>query len=300
MALHGADARGDARTPRSREVGLRAVRAADGGVVSRRAWARPRRATWPTPTPTAPRAPAPRYFLVERDGEPAASCELLGFDGIGQVESVYTAAAHRGHGLASAVVRAAIAASRERGDDLVMIMADADDWPQRLYERLGFETVDAYRSVHAQAPVTVADRHSAQARSCAASEPRACRRPYPSGARRRSPSPRAGSARRRRRRPRGTSQAYGLLRGERVGEVGDPAGALVVEVGQLLRGERTAEAAAQLVVDLAGHALEHARAGRAGRSSRRRRPAAHWSDAVSNGTASRLARPCAFGSPSTM
>ena len=27
-----------------------------------------------------------------------------------------------------------------------MIMADADDWPQRLYERLGFETVDAYRS----------------------------------------------------------------------------------------------------------------------------------------------------------
>jgi ribosomal protein S18 acetylase RimI-like enzyme len=42
------------------------------------------------------------------------------------------------------VVRAAIAAARERGDDLVMIMADADDWPQRLYERLGFTTVDRY------------------------------------------------------------------------------------------------------------------------------------------------------------
>ena len=41
------------------------------------------------------------------------------------------------------VVRAAIAAARERGDDLVMIMADADDWPQRLYERLGFQTVDS-------------------------------------------------------------------------------------------------------------------------------------------------------------
>jgi GNAT superfamily N-acetyltransferase len=85
-----------------------------------------------------------RYFLCERNGEPAASCELLGFDGVGQVESVYTAAAHRGHGLASVVVRAAIAAARERGDDLVMIMADADDWPQRLYERLGFKTVDQY------------------------------------------------------------------------------------------------------------------------------------------------------------
>jgi ribosomal protein S18 acetylase RimI-like enzyme len=42
------------------------------------------------------------------------------------------------------VVRAAIAAARERGDDLVTIMADADDWPQKLYERLGFETVDRY------------------------------------------------------------------------------------------------------------------------------------------------------------
>jgi hypothetical protein len=27
-----------------------------------------------------------------------------------------------------------------------MIMADADDWPQRLYERLGFEAVDEYRT----------------------------------------------------------------------------------------------------------------------------------------------------------
>jgi GNAT superfamily N-acetyltransferase len=85
-----------------------------------------------------------RYFLAEHDGAPGAACELLGGDGVGQVESVYTAAAHRGHGLASAVVRAAIAASRERGDDLVMILADAADWPQRLYERLGFETVDLY------------------------------------------------------------------------------------------------------------------------------------------------------------
>jgi len=88
-----------------------------------------------------------RYFLCERDGEAAACCMLLGKGtGVGQVEEVYTAKAHRGAGLASAVVRAAIAAAHDRGDDLVMIMADADDWPQRLYERLGFETVDVYRS----------------------------------------------------------------------------------------------------------------------------------------------------------
>ena len=87
-----------------------------------------------------------RYFLTERDGLPAACCMLLPGDGIGQVEEVYTAKPHRGAGLASAVVRTAIAAARERGDDLIMIMADADDWPQRLYERLGFETVDEYRT----------------------------------------------------------------------------------------------------------------------------------------------------------
>ena len=93
-----------------------------------------------------------RYFLVERDGDAAASCVLLGTDGIGQVEEVYTSKAHRGHGLASAVIRAAIAASHERGDDLVMIMADADDWPQRLYERLGFETVDVFRTFTRKPP----------------------------------------------------------------------------------------------------------------------------------------------------
>jgi GNAT superfamily N-acetyltransferase len=87
-----------------------------------------------------------RFFLTERDGEPAACCMLLPGEGVGQVEEVYTAKPYRGAGLASAVVRTAIAAARERGDDLIMILADADDWPQRLYERLGFETVDTYRS----------------------------------------------------------------------------------------------------------------------------------------------------------
>ena len=93
-----------------------------------------------------------RFFLAERDGDAAACCVLLGADGIGQVEEVYTAKAHRGAGLASAVVRAAIAAAQERGDDLVMIMADAEDWPQRLYERLGFETVDVFRTFTRKPP----------------------------------------------------------------------------------------------------------------------------------------------------
>jgi ribosomal protein S18 acetylase RimI-like enzyme len=87
-----------------------------------------------------------RFFLTERDGAAAACCMLLPGDGVGQVEEVYTAKRFRGQGLASAVVRVAIAAAQERGDELIMIMADADDWPQRLYERLGFETVDEFRT----------------------------------------------------------------------------------------------------------------------------------------------------------
>jgi hypothetical protein len=37
-----------------------------------------------------------------------------------------------------------VAESHAAGDDLTFLVADADDWPQRLYERLGFETVGRY------------------------------------------------------------------------------------------------------------------------------------------------------------
>jgi GNAT superfamily N-acetyltransferase len=143
MALHGADARGDTPEAEVRETGFDAVRPLMEAWYRESMGEAEARDLADSDADAATRTGA-RYFLCERRGEPAASCELLGFDGIGQVESVYTAAAHRGHGLASVVVRAAIAAARERGDDLVMIMADADDWPLKLYERLGFKTVDRY------------------------------------------------------------------------------------------------------------------------------------------------------------
>jgi GNAT superfamily N-acetyltransferase len=143
MSLHGNDVRGDTEQAEVRETGFDAVRSLMESWYRESMGEAEARDLADSDADSATRSGA-RYFLAERDGEPGASCELLGFGGIGQVESVYTAAAHRGHGLASAVVRTAIAAARERGDDLVMIVADADDWPQRLYERLGFETVDTY------------------------------------------------------------------------------------------------------------------------------------------------------------
>ena len=150
MLLRGADVRGDA-SAEVREVGFEPVRGLMEQWYGETMSAAEARDLADADADSATTIGA-RFFLTERDGEAAAACQLLGSDGIGQVEEVYTSVAHRGHGLATAVVRTAVAASRERGDDLVMILADADDWPQRLYERLGFVTVDEYRSFTRKPP----------------------------------------------------------------------------------------------------------------------------------------------------
>jgi GNAT superfamily N-acetyltransferase len=80
-----------------------------------------------------------RWFVTPATA-PAAGCRLLERGGIGQVEEVATARPARGRGLAQAVVLAAIAASRAE-NEVTFIVADADDWPRLLYEKLGFSTV---------------------------------------------------------------------------------------------------------------------------------------------------------------
>ena len=87
-----------------------------------------------------------RWFVACADDAPASAARLLSRDGIGQVEDVATLAAARNRGLARAVILAAVAASREEGHDLTFIVADADDWPEKLYARLGFETIGLFRS----------------------------------------------------------------------------------------------------------------------------------------------------------
>jgi predicted N-acetyltransferase YhbS len=79
-----------------------------------------------------------RWFVAPA-ANPAAACCLLSAGDLGQVEDVGTLAAARGQGLAQAVVRAAIAASHEAGHRHTFIVADAEDWPRLLYEKLGFE-----------------------------------------------------------------------------------------------------------------------------------------------------------------
>jgi len=82
-----------------------------------------------------------RYFAVELDGVLASYCELYLHEGAAQVEDVNTLEAFRNRGAGRAVVLGAIAAARALDADLVWILADADDWPQHLYAKLGFERV---------------------------------------------------------------------------------------------------------------------------------------------------------------
>ena len=80
-----------------------------------------------------------RHLAVLADGRPVAFCELYSRDAVGQIELVTTRPEHRNRGYGRAIVSAAVAASREQGDELTFLVALADDWPQELYRRLGFE-----------------------------------------------------------------------------------------------------------------------------------------------------------------
>ncbi|MBS1679470.1 MAG: hypothetical protein JST08_19015 [Actinobacteria bacterium] len=82
-----------------------------------------------------------RWFVAPAAGEPRSACRLLRADGVGQVEEVGTLAPARGRGHATAVVLAAIAAAQAAGDATIFLTADAADWPQLFYARLGFEAI---------------------------------------------------------------------------------------------------------------------------------------------------------------
>ncbi len=80
-----------------------------------------------------------RHFAVREGGAVAACADLYSDGETAQVEDVVTLPALRGRGYGSAVVLGALAAAAAEGHDLVFLVADADDWPQDLYAKLGFE-----------------------------------------------------------------------------------------------------------------------------------------------------------------
>jgi GNAT superfamily N-acetyltransferase len=90
------------------------------------------------------RAVGARFFVGLIAGEPVSVCEAYVIDGVAQVEDVNTLEAYRGRGLASAVVLAASCWARERGADVVHLIAAEDDWPKELYARLGFDRLGRF------------------------------------------------------------------------------------------------------------------------------------------------------------
>jgi GNAT superfamily N-acetyltransferase len=82
-----------------------------------------------------------RFFVARVDGRDAGVCEMYSADGVAQIEDVETLEEFRGRGAARAVVLAAAAAARDVGAALVFLIADDEDWPKALYQRLGFDPV---------------------------------------------------------------------------------------------------------------------------------------------------------------
>jgi ribosomal protein S18 acetylase RimI-like enzyme len=82
-----------------------------------------------------------RFFGVEADGEIVAWTDLYVAQDVAQVEDVATVREYRGRGYATALVLHAAAEGRRAGADLVFLVADGEDWPKLLYNRLGFDEV---------------------------------------------------------------------------------------------------------------------------------------------------------------
>ena len=85
-----------------------------------------------------------RFLGIVVDGEVVAYADLYVEPPNAQIEDVGTLEEHRGRGYASAVVLHAIELARRAGADFVFLVADAQDWPQHLYRRLGFEPIGHY------------------------------------------------------------------------------------------------------------------------------------------------------------
>ncbi|MCI0632568.1 MAG: GNAT family N-acetyltransferase [Actinobacteria bacterium] len=79
-----------------------------------------------------------RFFVAQVNGTQAGHCELFVDGADALVENVGTLERFRNKGVARSIVLRAIEAARKAGAIRTFIMADEEDWPKELYQRLGF------------------------------------------------------------------------------------------------------------------------------------------------------------------
>ena len=91
-------------------------------------------------------------FAAFAEGRPVAHLDLRRRDGVAEIDNVGTLPDHRNHGYARALVLHAIARARSQGDDLIFLLADAEDWPRELYAKLGFGVIGEIHELHRPIP----------------------------------------------------------------------------------------------------------------------------------------------------
>jgi uncharacterized protein (DUF952 family)/ribosomal protein S18 acetylase RimI-like enzyme len=79
--------------------------------------------------------------VVKEGGRVLAAAQLRVDGATAAVESVLTDVAARGRGYADALLAKVLTLAAEAGCDLVVLEADADDWPREWYARRGFRIV---------------------------------------------------------------------------------------------------------------------------------------------------------------
>jgi len=89
-----------------------------------------------------------RFGVRAEDGTLASLTKLWSDGTTAQIEDVYTAPEHRNRGFARAAVSHAARVGRGAVPGLVFIVADADDWPQQLYARIGFRPIGLTCAFH--------------------------------------------------------------------------------------------------------------------------------------------------------
>jgi len=146
VMVHGGSPGEAARAPAVREVEVAQLRAASD-VMSRN---NPRVADEATVAQlrsaddAVAAATHERCFAAVVDGSVVSYCRLFSDGEIAQVEEVSTLPAFRNRGYAGAVVSAALSAASE-AHGLIILLVDEGEWPERWYERIGFQPIAVIR-----------------------------------------------------------------------------------------------------------------------------------------------------------